>query len=187
MTLTVTPGGASDDSMLSLAAFQAHCTAFGHTMSASDAAVEVVLRKMTLFIAGFGIRSRTVSYAWPGQRTSATQSQVFPRTGATRADGSAIDSTTIPKEIEMAIAEAAVYELSNPGVLQAAYADPKQLMIVFEKMGDFETKYAEPKSVLENRPMLSIIADILAELLVPERKGKTSLLLAVGRGDTDWE
>jgi hypothetical protein len=87
MALTVTPGGDSDDSMLSLADFELHCAKFGHDVSSyTDAAKEVALRKMTLWVEGLGTRSDTRSYSWPGVRATATQARVWPRAGATRPD-----------------------------------------------------------------------------------------------------
>lgn len=191
MAVTVTPGGASDDSMLSLDDLETHCTAFGHDISAyTDPQKEQSLRRMTLMVAGLGTRSATRSFAWPGARATATQSQPWPRTGAYRADGTAIDDETIPREIEMAIAEAVVYDLENPGVLQAAITTPAQSAVTMQKIGDIERRFAQPSegsSWEMNRPILPIIYDILSGLLIPEMKGKTAQFLTVGRGTINWD
>lgn len=191
MAVTVTPGGASDDSMLSLADLETHCTDFGHDISSyTDPQKEQSLRRMTLMVAGLGTRSATRTLAWPGARATATQAQPWPRTGAYRADGTAIDDETIPREIEMAIAEAVFYDLENPGVLQAAITSPTQSAVTKKKVGDIEIEYAQPRDGVAwemNRPILPIIYDILSGLLIPERKGKSTHFATVGRGTINWD
>lgn len=189
MALTVTPGGASDDSLLSLADFETICADYGMVSTASDEAKEQSLRRMTIWVEGLGSRGRTVSYRWPGTRTSATQSRVFPRTGATRGDGSAIDNSAIPTEVELAVAHATVYDLANPGVLQAAVSNPAELYLKSWKLGEMEEHYAvdytQPWE--SNRPILPIVLDILSEILVLERAGKSSNLFTAGAGNVSWE
>lgn len=187
MALVVTPGGAVDDSLATLAELAAYAAAFGHDISAfSEAEKEVSLRRMTLWVEGLGSRSQTNQYAWPGRRATATQARVFPRIGATLADGTAVDDETIPRAVVYAVCEAAVYDLNNPGKLTGATIRPSD-NVKKEEIGDLKFEYFEPSSWTDNRTLLTTVQDLLSEILVPERKGCQSLMFAAGRGDTAWE
>lgn len=186
MALTVTPGGAADDSLVSLADFETHCAAFGHDVSAfSDAQKEAVLRKATLWVEGIGARGKTISYRWPGTKASAAQARVWPRAGATAADGTALDPATIPWAVEQAVCEAAVYELANDGALFGALTLSQ--VVTGEAVGPIKVTYRVPDDLDDARPMLAIVNDILSSILVAEQKGGNFLFAATGNGDTSWE
>lgn len=184
MALTVTPGGPADDSLLSLDDFDTYCTNFGHTVTATDGEKEVALRKATLWVEGLGTRGYTMAYRWPGTLVSGTQLRAWPRAGATRPDGTAISSATIPVEVENAVAEAAVYELSNPGTLFAVLTPSE--VVTSEAVGPIKVAYATGNGLDDARPMLTIVNDMLSNILIPETRGAQGLMLAAGMGDTSW-
>lgn len=53
---------------------------------------------------------------WAGAKTSGAQALAWPRTGVTRADGTAVDSVTIPAEVTTAAYELALAGLADPSI-----------------------------------------------------------------------
>lgn len=78
---------------------------------------------------------------WAGAKTSAVQAQQWPRTGVTRADGTAVDSATVPIEIVQAC-----YELAAQFVLDASLADAANANSNLKraKAGSAEVEYFRP-------------------------------------------
>ena len=56
-------------------------------------------------------------FRWAGSKTSASQPLAWPRTGVTRLDGTAVDSTVYPLEIVYACYELAYLILTNPAIV----------------------------------------------------------------------
>jgi hypothetical protein len=186
MALTVTPGGAADDSLLTLADFETYCTAYGHDVSSyTDAAKEVALRRGTLWVEGIGARGATRTYRWPGTRATSTQARAHPRTGALRPDGTSLSSTVIWPEVGYAVAEVAVYDLANPTALFTVVTPAAIRKHV--KVGEIEVEYFKSQRWEDARPMLTAVSDLLSDILIPERVGKSAELFAVGRGTINWE
>lgn len=165
MVLTVTPGGASDDSYISLADLKAHWDAIGFDYSGyTDPQIEEAARRATVWLDG------TYGARFPGSRTSGrAQALEWPRSGAVDRDGNTVDSATIPREIEKATAEAARYEVSgtdlSPTVTTGA-------TVKREKVGPLEVEYAASGSVDAQRPVLTVVDGILAALFSTGRGTK---------------
>jgi hypothetical protein len=183
MALTVTPGGASDDALLSLAAFKAYADARNWDYSGFDDATEIepAIRIGTVFVEGVGGPTADLPSRWPGTKASATQRRLWPRAGATDVDGLAIGSTTIPAPVEDAVAEAAWYELNNPGVLHAKITPSE--VVKQEKVGPLSVTYQDGSTgtAWDYRPMLTVIADLLAAILIPDLKGPSLYMASIGR------
>lgn len=111
MALTVTPGGASDDSYITLAAAKAYWDSVGYDYSGStDDEIEQALRRATQWIDGvYGQR-------FIGTPATVTQALEWPRADA-EWRGEEIDNTIIPTKVANATAEAARREIATPGSL----------------------------------------------------------------------
>lgn len=180
MALTVTPGGASDDALVTLAAFQTYCAARGYYLdSYVDTEQEQSIRKATVWVEGIGGRTERLATRWPGKKASATQRRTWPRSGAKDVDGLAIDDATIPAAIEDAVCEAAFYDLGNPGVLHAVVTPTE--VVKQEKVGPLSVTYADGKTSDDARPMLTVVKDLLAGILIPDLVGPRSYMQSIGK------
>lgn len=90
----------------------------------------------------------------------------WPRTGATDNEGAAIPPDEVPAEIERATYEAALRELVKPGSLNPDYVASKAVKRA--KVGPLETEFFGPEDVdgQPNKPVVGIINDILAPIMV---------------------
>ncbi len=127
MALTVTPGGANDDSLISLADAKSYWNdnGFDYTTPAyTDAKMEESLRRATVWVEG------TYRARWPGVKTNGRgQSRDWPRSSAADIDGTTIDSATVPAEIEGSVAEAAAFDLANTGKLHKTFTAAEQRVL----------------------------------------------------------
>jgi len=180
VALTVTPGGASDDALGTLAAFKAYHDARGNDYSAySDTAIEQSIRRGTVWVEGLGARTKgRVGSRWPGARASATQRREWPRSGALRVDGTAIASSTIPAEVEEAVFEAAFYDLGNSGLLHATVTPAE--IATSEAVGPIKVSYATAEQHHAARVMLTVVDDLLSSILIPEPKGPFLYMQGIG-------
>lgn len=180
MALTVTPGGASDDALITLADFQSYCASMGHDLTDyTDTQQEQAIRGGTIWVEGVGAISDRLPTRWPGVKASATQRRVWPRAGATEVDGTAIAVDTIPAAVQEAVAEAAFYDLGNPGVLHAQITPAEA--IKQEKIGPLSTTYHDPQAAGDLRAMLTVVDDLLSAILIPDLKGPGLYLQSIGK------
>lgn len=183
MTLTVTPGGASDDALLTLAAFKSYADARNWDYSSFDdeTAIEPAIRVGTVFVEGVGGPTADLSTQWPGKKASASQRRLWPRSGAKDVDGLAINDATIPAAVADAVAEAAWYEINNPGTLHSQITPSE--VIKQEKVGPLSVTYQDGSTgtAWDYRPMLTVISDLLAAILIPDLKGPKLYLQSIGK------
>lgn len=166
MALTVTPGGVSDDALVSLADFQAYCSARGYSLlGVVDATQEQSIRLATVWVEGMGHREKGGT-RWPGKRTSDTQRRLFPRTGATYRDGTAIAADIIPACVADAVCEAAAFDLTNPGALTGSLNLSE--VVTSAGAGPAKVTFRDAKTEREARTMIQSVSDLLADLLLPE-------------------
>lgn len=79
-----------------------------------------------------------------GERVAGrTQDQEWPRVNATDYYGNAVDSTTIPLEVQNATIEAALREGTNPGSLLPDFDPSLNRLPTEEKVGNLSIKYSE--------------------------------------------
>lgn len=162
MALIVEDGSglANAESYVSVAGAEAYATARGLAFSASPAdPAEQALRRATQWLDAVFLAS------FPGQRTNGrSQALQWPRVGAHDSEGEAIASDEIPVEIVHATIEAAVRELKSPGSLSPDVTPGK--IKKSAKVGDIAVEYAIGSgSAQEQRPIVSVIDDILGSLL----------------------
>jgi hypothetical protein len=113
MTLTITPGDIAADSYASLVQAAAYHTARGNsTWTGTDALKEAALTRATQWLDG------RYNSRWPGTRWKLRlQALDWPRVDALDRDGTLIDADEIPVEVINATCEAALRELTTPGIL----------------------------------------------------------------------
>src|SRR5262245_24670134 len=134
MSLNTTPGDSATDSYASLAQADAYFAALGiTTWNGTDAAKENALRRGTQYLDN-AYRDR-----WAGMRVNQLQALAWPRGQGTRElyrssylwplldlDGFAIDTTTVPIQVQKAAMEAALLVIQgvdlNPRLTPEMYA-----------------------------------------------------------------
>ncbi len=89
-----------------------------------------------------------------------------------------IDSTVIPAPVEDAICEAAFFDLGNPGVLHSQITPSE--VVKSAGAGPAKVTFQDPQTERDARPMLTVISDLLAGLLVPDLKGPSLYMRSVG-------
>lgn len=180
MALTITPGGASDDALVTLAVFQSYCAAMGHDLTDyTEPQQEQAIRGGTIWVEGIGAISDRLPTRWPGVKASATQRRTWPRSGATEVDGTAIAGDTIPAAVQDAVCEAAFYDLDNPGVLHTQITPAEA--VKQEKVGPLSITYQDPQAAGDLRAMLSVVDDLLSAILIPDLKGPGLYLQSIGK------
>ena len=120
MPLDITPGGASSDSYASIETINAYAVKHGASFpitgsdtpstEAAIAAAEAAARRATAAIDG------TYGARFIGEPASAQQALEWPRSDAWFR-GEELPDDTIPQKIVEAVAEAAIRELAEPGVM----------------------------------------------------------------------
>jgi len=183
MPLTITPGGASDDALVSLVDFKAYADARGWDYSAMDDAAEIepAIRRGTVWVEGVGGPTERLPKRWPGVRASASQRREWPRSGAVFTDGTAISASTIPTQVADAVSEAAWFDLNNAGILFATVTPTD--VVKSESVGGAGVKveYRDGGDVQAARVMLTSVRDLLASILVPDLKGPSLWMGSVGK------
>lgn len=133
----------------------------GATVPAGD--VLPALVRASAYIDGrYGLRfagSRAGGYA---------QELAWPRTGAMTAEGFSVPADEIPAAVERATYEAALRELASPGSLTPDYT--ASAVVKRKKVGPIEKEYAVSGAATVNdvRPVVTVIEEMLALLLVPK-------------------
>ena len=182
MTLTVTPGGASDDALVSLADFKTYADARGFDYSAMDDTtdIEPAIRRGTVWVEGVGGPSDRLPKRWPGVRAAATQRREWPRSGAAFTDGTAISASVVPAQVADAVCEAAWFDLNNAGQLFATITPTD--VVKSESVGGAGVKveYRDGGDVQAARVMLTSVRDLLASILIPDLKGPSLWMGSVG-------
>lgn len=95
------------------------------------------------------------------------QSLAWPRSGARTREGFAIPADVVPDAVVSATYEAALRELAAPGSLSPDFVAGQQ--VTKEKVDVIEVTYADASSLGADaiRPVVTIIDEMLADLLVP--------------------
>lgn len=137
MALVTTVGGASSDSYATLAEYQAFAAAYGYTLSGTDAADEVNLRK--------AVRYLDQAYIWKGYRVTSTQALEWPRYVTEYVDNYAVPSDAIPQKIKDAQMEMAF--LIQGGAAPLATLTGGAIVRKREKVDviEEETEYSAPR------------------------------------------
>jgi len=172
MPLDTTIGGANADSYPSLAYALAYHAAKGNAAwaSATDANRETALRRATTWLDG------TYRAHWTGYRVNGRlQALEWPRSDVVDIGDYAVDYMTIPPEILRATCEAALRELATPGSLSPDVTDAA--IVVSEKVGPISVTYRGGGGTAGQRPILTVIDDILSGLL-SIRRGTATLVRA---------
>lgn len=143
--------------------FTAYAAANGYTVPAGS--IPAARARGSIYIDGtYGIR-------FPGTPTGGIdQERAWPRTGATDWYGNVVDASTVPASVINASYEAALLELTTPGSLSAVVTGAGR--VTMERVeGAVTVQYAAPSGkvdlVCDNTPTSTLIAGILAPLLVP--------------------
>lgn len=165
MTLTTTPGASTADAYASLAAALAYHAAMGNAgwASAVDADRETALRRATKWI------DATYRKRWIGFRVNGrAQPLDWPQTGVFDRDGFAVDSTTIPDEVVNATCEAALRELTTPGMLLPDYVPAERVKTA--SAGPVSITYADSKDATDVLPILAVVEGILSRLIYGDNR-----------------
>lgn len=180
MSLTVTPGGASDDALVTLAAFQAYCGDRGFDLAFIDVEQEQAIRRATVWVEAMGRPTGYLATRWPGAKASAAQRRAWPRAGATYTDGTAIPGDEIPPAVQDAVCEVAFFDLSNPGQLNAAVTPSG--VIKSESVGNAGVKveYQDGADMHAARVMVVAAYDLLSGILKPDFRGPQAFIGSVG-------
>lgn len=156
MALVVEDGTGKTDaeSLASVAAFQAYCTARGISYSATTSVIEAALRKGTDYL------GQKYGQRLAGYRVSTTQALDFPRYEMPRRDIGAYAyyaSDAVPTAVVNACIEAAIRATTDdlsPDLAQA---------VKREKVGAIETEYQDFSNA---RPSYPVIDALMAPFLI---------------------
>ena len=169
MTLSVTPGDASADSYASLAEIKAYWDGIGFDYSAySDTDIEQAARRATAWLDGRYRRSFP-GYRQYGRASEAPQAREWPRSWAQDVEGEAIPLDTIPAEVKNAQAEATRREVAGTTLSPDVTLGDT---VKSESVGPISTEYAGIASVEGQRPILTVVDEILAPLFQTARSTK---------------
>lgn len=161
-------GSSTSDSYASLADAAEYASARGLTFAITgddEALAEQALRRATTWLDGYTL-SRL-----PGLRTNLRdQALQWPRVGVVDREGNAIESDEIPTEIINACIEAAVREKASPGSLSPDVT-PGQIAKRERVEGVIDVEYFGTGSIAGQKPVATVIDDILASLLGPRSSG----------------
>ena len=160
MALDTTVGGLNADSYVSLAYALAYHASKGNAAwaAATDTNRETALRRATTWLDGT-YRQQFSGYRVHGR----SQALSWPRSDVVDIGGYAVDYLTIPPEILRATCEAALRELAVPGSLSPDVTDAA--IVVSESVGSISVTYRGGGGVAGQRPILTVIDDILSGLL----------------------
>lgn len=153
-----------------VAAADAYHAARGNTAwTGDDMAKQAALARASAYIDGLGTQlpSTGCALSFPGRKAGGRgQALQWPRVGAEDRDGYPIDAESVPGEIEQAVYEGALRELAKPGSLNPDYIASKAVKRA--KVGPLETEFFGPEATegQPNKPVVGIINDILAPIMV---------------------
>jgi hypothetical protein len=163
MPITVEDGTglAAADAYVSVVEAEAYAAARGAAFPAPLATQEQAIVRATSYLdARYG-------GAFTGERLRLRdQALAWPRSGATDADGSKVDSASVPREIKNAVCEAAIRELASPGGLAPDLERGGAVKSL--KAGSVEVVYADGATPLT---VMQAIDNALAGLIPPNRPG----------------
>jgi hypothetical protein len=163
MPITVEDGTglASADAYVSVAEAEAYAAARGAGFPTPLTAQEQAIVRATAYLdARYG-------GAFTGQRLrSREQALAWPRSGAVDAEGAAVDSASVPREIRNAACEAAIRELATPGGLAPDLERGGAIKSL--QAGSVEVVYADGATPLT---VMQTIDNALAGLIPPSRPG----------------
>lgn len=160
MPLDTTVGGMNADSYVSLVyALEYHANKGNAVWAvATDANRETALRRATTWLDG------TYRHQFTGYRVHGREQALsWPRSDVVDVGDYAVDYMTIPPEILHATCEAALRELVVPGSLSPDVTDAA--IVVSESVGSISVTYRGGGGVAGQRPILTVIDDILSGLL----------------------
>lgn len=141
--------------------FRAYLTARGITLPADSGDDIVVNAKLVVGSEWLDARFRSM---FPGRKTGGrSQEREWPRTGASDEEGYAIDSVTVPIEVEYATYEATLRDMNQPGILSTDYTPNKYKRAAVA--GAVSVEYAAFNSGTEAQIQLQAVVDILSRLL----------------------
>jgi len=174
MALIVEDGSGADDSesYVSVSDASNYATKWGYPWAPTDtAAAEAALRRATSWI------DAHYRIYFPGEKINGrTQSLEWPRKDAYDASGDAIDSTSVPIEIQRATAEAAVVELQQPNALSPVVTSGRVIKSATVS-GAVSVTYSDEGGVVAGqRPVVTSIDDILGGLFPVTATGQTSIV-----------
>lgn len=138
MALDATVAGASADSYVTLAEYQARAAAFGWSLSGVDATDEVNLRRAAVIL--------DASYGWKGLRGSEFQARDWPRDNVGYVDGWWVDSDVVPQAIKDAQMEMAFLIQGGADPLATVTAPIKRERKKADVL-EIETEYAGGKAL----------------------------------------
>jgi hypothetical protein len=108
-------------------------------------------------------------FRWPGVPTGgADQERAWPRTGATDYWGNAIANAVVPRQVEQATYELALYELATPGASTPVVVPSQQKVLT--GVGSLRwTPLSKEVSLMDSSPVLLLVEHILSSIV--RRKG----------------
>ena len=128
----------------------------------TDEQIQAAIIRATQFI--------SEGYAWKGYRTkrrppeSTKQALTWPRFDASDEEGNTVEFDAIPLEIRQATAEAAHYELDNPGGLQPHFVAHQKVSKL--RAGSVEVDYdARSGRAAGARPVLLLVEDLVSRFV----------------------
>lgn len=146
--------------------FQENDTVMVGTVAYTVAQIDAAIVRATWYL--------SESFSWKGFRrygrntTVGTverfQALAWPRYDVLDREGRYVSEDEVPREIQWATAEAALYELENPAALQPVHQDNRPIQTV--KAGSVSVTYDTSKnSASQARPRLLAITDLIGEFL----------------------
>lgn len=153
-------GEAASESYVGISEFRSYCSKSGHSITGkSDTEIAQALRRATRYIDG------KYRYRFLGIRTNGREQALeWPRMDAVDIEGETIADDEIPFELINAVAEAALRELTSPGSLTPDQVETQQ--VKREKVGSLEIEYADNAGRDTQRPLVPVIDEILAPILI---------------------
>ena len=156
--------GRSDaNSFVTLAFAQAYWEAHGENVTGyTDLQEEQALVRASQYL--------SVSFHWKGikkrgrNNDAGEQALVWPRYGVHDREGAYVPDDSLPHELQEATAEAAFYELVNPGALQPAYTANDTIKML--KAGPVSITYdVSRRDAWGSRPLLLVIMDLIGQFV----------------------
>ena len=137
--------------------------------AATEQAKQGALARASAYIDGLGVQIPTSGcvLSFPGRKTGGrSQDLQWPRSGAADRDGYEIPADEVPREVVLATYEAAAREQAKPGSLNPDYVASKAVKSA--KVGPLDTEFFGSSDVegQPNKPVVGVISDILAPIMI---------------------